>query len=200
MNTPLVSVVTPTWQRREQLLSRCVPSVQKQDYPAVEHVVVSDGPDEALTFWMTKQHPEISYYELPDHHPEPNLGHYARLYGVEHATGEYITYNDDDDELRPEHCRLLAAALDEHPEAGFAVSRMVSHNGDSATIIGYGPLVCCNVGSPMIMHRRSILQYGTWGPASRLEDWEVVAKWLNAGISYVRVNAETADVWPYHLG
>ena len=48
MAVPLVSVITPTWQRHALLLDRCIPSVAAQDYPNVDHVVVSDGPDPAL--------------------------------------------------------------------------------------------------------------------------------------------------------
>ena len=46
--SPTVSVITPTWQRHDLLLNRCVPSVAAQDHPAVEHVIVSDGPDPDL--------------------------------------------------------------------------------------------------------------------------------------------------------
>ena len=45
---PLVSVVTPTWQRHEWLLERCIASVQAQTYPLIEHVIVCDGPDPGL--------------------------------------------------------------------------------------------------------------------------------------------------------
>lgn len=197
---PRVTVVTPTWQRRELLLSRCIPSVQAQGYPDVEHIVVSDGPDPELAAqlsypWLDGLR-NLWYRELPEHRLPPNYGHYARRAALELASGEYITYNDDDDALRPMHCQLLAAALDENPGAGFAVSRMLSHGPHGDSVIGWGPLACGNVGTPMIMHRREILEHGTWGPPSTLEDWEVVLKWLNAGIGYVNVDAETADVWP----
>lgn len=202
MSAPLVSVVTGTWARHGFLLDRCVPSVQAQDYPAVEHCIVSDGPDPELADRLIRWGGEhgkgvlIRYAELPEHHPEPNFGHYARRAALDLAKGDYITYNDDDDALRPDHCRLLAAALDDCPDAGFAVSRMMSWNGAVPSVIGWGPLACGNVGTPMIMHRREILEHGTWGPPSRLEDWELVEKWLKAGIPYVNVDAETADVWP----
>ena len=207
MIPPLVSVVTGTWQRHDLLLNRCAASVQLQDYPAkyLQHCIVSDGPDPELALLLVDfvqgqagRGKHILYRELGEHHPEPNFGHYARRAALELATGAYITYNDDDDSLRPEHCRLLAQALDETPHAGFAVSRMMSYNSQSGSgmVIGWGPLACGNVGTPMIMHRREILQYGTWGPPSRLEDWELVEKWLKAGVPYVNVDAETADVWP----
>ena len=52
MRTPLVSVITPTWQRADLLVNRCIPSVQAQDYPVVEHIIVSDGPDQLLRDYM----------------------------------------------------------------------------------------------------------------------------------------------------
>jgi glycosyltransferase involved in cell wall biosynthesis len=198
---PLVSICTPTWNRRSLLLSRCVPSVQAQTYEAVEHVIVSDGPDPGLRSFLAAvrkpRHP-IRFSELGDHAPDPNFGSYARRAGIEHARGEYIGYVDDDDELRPEHCALMAAALDADPGAGFAVSRMLSHNDrDGVTVaIGWGPLACGNVGTPMIAHRRETLEHGTWGPPSRLEDWELIRKWLDAGVKHAYVDADTADVWP----
>lgn len=200
MSPPKVSVVTPTWNRHDLLLTRCIPSVQAQDYANVEHVVVSDGPDPELATALAADDIQIArrlvYAELPEHHLEPNFGSYARRHGIELATGEYITYNDDDDALRPEHCRLLAAALDAAPDAGFAVSRMRSHGPNGDMVIGWGAIACGNLGTPMIMHRCWVLEHGTWGPPSITEDWDLTWKWLRADIPYVSVDAETSDVWP----
>ncbi len=44
----LVSVITPTWNRHDLLLNRCIPSVEAQTYPDIEHIIVSDGPDPDL--------------------------------------------------------------------------------------------------------------------------------------------------------
>lgn len=198
---PAVSVITPTWQRHGLLLSRCVLSVRAQDYPAVEHVIVSDGQDDDLAFKLGTMAAReglrrLVYRELIERDPEPHWGHWARLAGIEAARGEYITYCDDDDALRAEHCSLMVAALEASPEAGFAVSRMMCHGPRHKTVTGWGPLARGNVGSPMIMHRRETLQHGTWGPASFAEDWDLVERWLEAGVPYVNVDAETSDVWP----
>lgn len=193
---PLVSVVTPTWKRHNLLIGRCIPSVQEQDYPVVEHVVVSDGPDEDLGVKLFDgPWSNLVYRELDRHEPSEHFGHYARLLGLDCSSGTYITYCDDDDSLRQEHCRLMAEALEADPGAGFAVSRMVSHHAHPV-VVGWGRLEPGNVGSPMIMHRKDILEHGTWGPASWLEDWQLVERWLDAGIRYVNVDAETSDVWP----
>lgn len=195
-----VTVITPTWQRHELLLNRCIPSVQAQDHPDTEHLVIGDGPDpvleENLSMPWLRGWKNLWYRELPAHDTASHYGHYCRAHGLELASGKYITYCDDDDSLRPEHCRLLAAALDASPRAGFAVSRMLSHGPGGESVIGDGAVSCGNVGTPMIMHRREITEHGTWDHSGQFEDWDLVLSWLNAGIEYVRVNAETCDAWP----
>lgn len=202
---PLVTVITPTWQRHDLLLDRCIPSVQAQEYLLVEHVIVSDGPDDSLAFeigWRIARNGwkvPIRYYELPEHDPEKHWGVPGRLAAIKQAHGDYITYCDDDDALRPGHCGLMARALLDQPEAGFAVSRMLSHHESDPSrdqVFGWGPLALGNVGTPMIMHRREILEHGTWGSASYTEDWDLVRRWLDAGVTCANVSAETSDVYP----
>jgi glycosyltransferase involved in cell wall biosynthesis len=199
VTAPLVSIVTPTWARRSLLLSRCVPSVQAQAHPHVEHVIVSDGPDAILrdhfARWEPPRHP-VRFAELDAHDPEPHYGWRAQLRALELAGGDYIGYCDDDDALRPGHCSLMAAALDADPGAGFAVSRMTVHSPAGDSVVGWGPLGFGNVGSPMICHRREILGFATWRPVGLGEDWDLVERWLKAGIRDVYVAAETCDAWP----
>jgi hypothetical protein len=85
-------------------------------------------------------------------------------------------------------------ALAEHPEAGFAYAAMAVRGG--ATIFADPPMYG-NIGTPMLMHTRATLREGTWGTDSAQEDWNLVERWLNAGVRYVAVHdAVTVDVWP----
>ncbi len=208
MNLPLVSVITPTWQRHELLMNRCVPSVQAQTYPNVEHVIVSDGPDPELSKMFKNAMPVADcqdirqgrkfpawYYEI-EHDLRPHWGTYARLAGIALAGGDLIAYCDDDDSLRLEHCALLATALAEHPEAAWAYSLMASHGPNGETVIGWDQPSCGSIGTPMIMHRRSALEHGTWGEPSNFEDWNLVNRWVHAELGYVKVEEVTIDVWP----
>ena len=202
MTVPLVSVVTPTWNRHDLLAGRCIPSVQAQDYPAVEHVIVSDEPDPDLAAVLDAAipagrgpgHPAWCY-EMPEHDPEARWGHWARLRGTELAKGEYITYCDDDDALRPGHCRLLAAALDASPGAGFAYAQVVMHTPGGAIRIGTDPPRYGQV-SVTLMHRRELLDVATWRQGEPTIDWDLVSCWLDAGTGYVMAAAVTADIWP----
>lgn len=200
---PLVSVITPTWQRHEKLLNRCIPSVQAQTYQRVEHVIVSDGPDPVLAgkiaelaSGMAFYHP-VRFVQLTAPHPGVSrYGSAARNAGIEASGGALIAYIDDDDALRAEHCAKLAMLLTD-PETDWAYSLMESHSHSGlATHIGTDPPQCNQIGTPMIMHRREILELATWGPPSVTEDWELVERWLNAGCSYAFLPEPTVDVWP----
>jgi glycosyltransferase involved in cell wall biosynthesis len=196
----MISIIVPTWQRHGMLLDRCLPSLRKQDYPAIEVLVISDGPDPELAAklaqpWLNGWR-DLWYAQLAEHAPERHYGHYARAYGCEIAEGDYITYCDDDDMLRPQHCSLLARALDDNPGAGFAVARMLSHSPQGDSEIGVGPPACGNLGTPMLCHRRELLDIATWDHASQFEDWELAWTWIQAGIKYIQVPEITSDVWP----
>lgn len=201
---PLISVVTPTWQRHDLLLYRCMPSVQEQTYPNVEHIIVSDGPDPELALkiarWVQEEKPsrEIRYEYLPEHSAKRHWGGLARLRALELARGSLIAYLDDDDMYRPKHCEILAQTLADYPEAGFAYSMMCVHGSTpgSLYLLGNPRLAARTIGSPMIMHRRELLNVATWGPAHYMEDWILVEKWLKHGVEPMFVPEMTVEVWP----
>lgn len=197
---PLVSIITPTWRRHDMLLTRCVPSVQKQDYPRVEHVIVSDGPDPELREKISEvaspfNRHSIRFFEIPERQPG-KYGCRPRKYGIEKARGGLIGYNDDDDLLRPRHVSRLVASMEADPEARFSVSHMLTHSRDYLTVIGVGQLAEGNIGTPMVLHQKRLLTAATWGEPSKTEDWELFSQWLALGIPYTRVNEITVDAYP----
>jgi glycosyltransferase involved in cell wall biosynthesis len=201
---PLISVITPTWHRHDMLLYRCMPSVQQQTYPNVEHVVVSDGPDPELavkiTKWVKEEKPvhDVKFEQLPEHSKTKHWGHLGRLRALELATGNLIAYLDDDDMYRPKHCAILAQVLADYPDAGFAYTMMVVHgvSPGSLIVIGKPTLQPQEIGSPMIMHHRRILNVATWSAPHGMEDWRLVEKWLKKRIKPMFVPEMTVEVWP----
>jgi glycosyltransferase involved in cell wall biosynthesis len=207
VSLPLVSVITPTWQRAELLLERCVPSVQAQTYPDIEHVIVSDGPDQELAqaitaLGMTRpgqlaQRHVIRFAQLAEHDPDRHWGHLARQHGLRLARGKLVAYLDDDDAYRPHHVAALASALVLQPGASFAYSRMQRHTVPPE-VIGSDPPALAKISTQLLMHRRELAT--DWGPdALYEEDWRLVSRWLHAGAAYAFVNDVTVDVWPERL-
>jgi len=201
--TPLCTVITPTFRRHRELLGRCIPSVAAQAYPAVEHIVVSDGPDPELAAALAASGSQVRYGES-DH--GGHWGHLARLKGIEMARGELIAWLDDDDAYRPDHVAVLAGALAARPDAGFAYSRMLIGAQDwNAQRYRDDPEECCGtevyesgaVLTSMIFHRRETLDVATWSTGTRTPDSDLVNAWAEAGIPYVSVPRVTVDMYTH---
>lgn len=93
-----VSVIIPTYKGSNKL-SRAIQSVLLQDYPVknIEIIVVDDNEpySEAriLTEEVMKKFPNVVYLK----HPKNLNGAQARNTGIKVATGDFITFLDDDD-------------------------------------------------------------------------------------------------------
>lgn len=109
MDYPLISVIVPVY-KVEKYLPRCVASLQGQDYPNLEILLVDDGsPDrcgEICDEYAAKD-PHIRVI----HKPNGGLGS-ARNAGIEQARGEYLSFIDSDDWIDSDsYSRLYALIL-----------------------------------------------------------------------------------------
>jgi len=197
----LASVVTPTWGRHALLLDRCIPSVLAQDYPDVEHVIVSDGYEPDLyPAMLDRYRPEIAagrirYDELGEHDPAARWGHRARLRGIEVAKGPYLAWLDDDNSFRPDHVSRLVALL--AAGAGFAYSQVQFHaGGGPAHVVGSQSPCLGGIDTSAIAHRRETLDAATWRDDGQPTiDWDLVQRWMAAGVTWAFDDAVTADYY-----
>lgn len=190
-----ITVITPTWQRHDKLLDRCIPSVKNQTV-TVNHIIVSDGPDPTLRELLV--HEDVTYIEVPEHTTDiPNVGARARNYGLSHIPQDttFIAYLDDDNAYRPQHIETLYAALTSDAMADFAYSRMFRHGlGDE---IGSAPPAYGTIDSSLIMHRHDVhVQFGLWPDPSIYEvDWQLIESWLRKGARWTFVPIVTVDYY-----
>ena len=190
---PLVSVITPTWQRHEKLLNRCVPSVQAQTWPAVEHVVVSDGPDPDLAAQIGGH---VKTFAELDTHVGAQWGHYARLRGIELAEGEIIAYLDDDNAYRPHHLEaVVTTMLAEGADFAYGIALMQG-NGQPYPV-GQDPPSYGQIDTSVIVHRRSLLDVAGWRWWDGIPtiDWDLVERWVQAGAKWAFVPYVTVDYY-----
>jgi glycosyltransferase involved in cell wall biosynthesis len=197
--SPLVSVITPTWQRGDLLLNRCIPSVLAQDHPAVEHVIVSDGYEPDLYPAMLERYGDeiavgrIRYDELAEH-KGARWGHWCRLRGIEIARGPYLAWLDDDNSFRPDHVSRLAALLD--GGAGFAYSQVLFHSPGANYVIGAEPPRCAGLDTSGIANLKSLHETVTWRDEGQdTIEWDLVDRWMQAGVSWAFDAAITADYY-----
>jgi len=105
--SPFVSAIVTTYNR-PQLVKRALLSVRAQTYKSLEVIVVEDGTETGVADWLDQELPNAQYIR----HKENRGLAAARNTGLEHASGEYIAYLDDDDEWKPKRIERQVTALD----------------------------------------------------------------------------------------
>ena len=106
----LITVITPTFERPE-LLERAIRSVRAQRYTRWEMLVVDDGGESAKSVVASVGDERIRAFTAPHGGPAA-----ARNAALDVATGEVVTYLDDDNTLDPGWLRAVAWAFRAHPE------------------------------------------------------------------------------------
>ena len=120
-----VSIVIPTYNRKDLLFSRALSSVLAQTYENIEVLVVShgsvDGTNEEVEA-LARQDSRVRLIEIERKSlGYPNKAEYHWLAGpvrpinagLKHASGSWIARIDDDDEWYPDHLAKLVKLADE---------------------------------------------------------------------------------------
>ena len=116
-----VSVIIPTYNRKELLATRALPSVFAQTNQDFEVLVIGDGTDDETVEYMAHLDdarvrfwnlPRATYPENPDH-AWGFLGLTSLNFGLDNARGEWISVLNDDDRYEPDNFEVLLAAATE---------------------------------------------------------------------------------------
>lgn len=102
MNTPLVSIIIPSYNR-PHYLRRALKSALNQTYQNIEIIVIDDNSTKDLySIVQDFNDKRLSYYRN-----EENKGAtYSRNKGIDLSKGEFINFLDDDDKLYPQKIEL----------------------------------------------------------------------------------------------
>ena len=113
-NYPLVSVCTPTYNRRPfiPMMFQCF---QNQTYPKnkIEWIIVDDGSDKIEDLILESNIQQIRYFKIEK---KMALGE-KRNYMHSKVNGEIIVYMDDDDYYPPERISHSVETLQKNPDA-----------------------------------------------------------------------------------
>lgn len=201
----LVSIVTPTIPGREQLLiDRCMPSIAALEWPAVEHVIVSDpNPDLRYHFRRKEVDPMVRFVELGSNWRNPtteaSTGGVPWMIGSYLALGEFVGFCGDDDELLPHHVRTHVDAM-RAAEATWSVSKVDFRvAGEPWCVIGDDTYQLGHLDSTGIMCHAGALSVARWNPNGQdATDWQMVNDWRAAGLRGIFVDQVTGihhDGW-----
>lgn len=110
MNSPLVSIVTPSF-KSAYYITETIESVKQQDYPHIEHIVV-DGGSQDGTLEILKRYPHLVWVSEAD-----NGQSHALNKGFKLARGEIIGWLNADDTFTPMAVSTAVRFLMGNPEA-----------------------------------------------------------------------------------
>ncbi len=117
MDLPLVSIVTPSFNQAH-FLEETILSVQTQDYPNLEHLIIDGGSTDGSVDVIRRYAQKLAYWIS-----EPDRGQsHAINKGFARAKGEILSWVNSDDLLTPRAVSRAVAALAVHPEADFVYS------------------------------------------------------------------------------
>jgi glycosyltransferase involved in cell wall biosynthesis len=206
----LVSVLTGTYNRPKEIRN-CIKEVRKQDYPNVEHVIVSATPDKQL-----RELVEISNkYDIAHKITYAETGRQWSQFlansisAVEFqmaqwlAKGDYLMWFADDEEITPDHISSLVDLL-EREDVDFVYSQTEVWFNPSLKsvylprVIG-GPVPRCG-DITQALYRVELLDYrGFRTHVGSGTDWDQVKSWMDAGASWAFLERVThthrVDKW-----
>lgn len=128
MNSPLVSIIIPTFNQRKDFLHKCIESAILQTYPNIE-VILSDNHStnniqEILSIF--DNNPKFKVVR-PENHVKivPNF-----IFGASQAKGDYISFLSSDDYLYPDAIESVMNLIADKPDIvlGYGEIEAVSHN------------------------------------------------------------------------
>ena len=209
--SPFVSVVVPTSNRAE-LLTRCVESLRRQDYPAgsFELIVVDNGSTDHTPLLLhalgeLPRLPEIRSLRLARRDANS-----ARNAGVDAARGDPICIVDDDVLAPPGWLAALVAGALRHPDAGCLGGPIRILTGNRSSRCAQHPTAGMTFdegahekvvgeiwGGNMAVRRSALAAVGPFREGlPRQQEWEWEQRLLECGGHMVYV----PDAWLWHVG
>ena len=197
MTRPLVSVITPTWQRPDEL-AEAIENVREQTYRPLEHVVVSDGPSADLLEMLGNLR-FLDDLDVPIEHVQLGRNWSTFLLnsfcaapltvGMLVARGEYQMWLSDDERTTPDHITGLVDAL-EAQGADFAYGRVrmyrAGQNPEDGYEIGHNPPSLGQITN--VLYRVELLKHGLYPfGAGMTSDWACIQRWIMYGATYAFV-------------
>ncbi|MDI7274450.1 MAG: glycosyltransferase family 2 protein [Anaerolineae bacterium] len=118
--SPPASVIIPNWNGA-RFLPTCLDALRRQSLPGAEVIVVDNASQDDSLALLQRDYPEVRVIALAE-----NRGFSGGVNaGIRAASGDVLALLNNDTEATPGWLEALVRALDEHPDAGAAASKIL---------------------------------------------------------------------------
>lgn len=202
-------MIIPTFNRREMLMTRALPSVLNQTYRDIDILVCchgcTDGTQDAV-MTLGDERIRVISIEREQTYPPTAENHWLAgpvapiTAGLRHATGDYIARIDDDDEWDDNHLERLLDEL--HFEGVEFISsgyRIVKDGKVDSYVVGEGEP---KIGGVQTWVYKSYLKFMEPNPEcwrkkwNRVNDLDLAERFRQAGVDIGYLDDVTATVRP----
>lgn len=111
-------------------LKRAVNSVVNQIYKNIEIFVIDDASDDGTEAYGEELN-KIGINYIRINKKDSKGGNYARNLGIQHSTGEYVAFLDDDDYWLPDKIEKQVKYAEKHPDVGMIYGGLSYEFGNS---------------------------------------------------------------------
>ncbi len=181
---PMFSVVIPTYNRAD-LIRAALDSVFAQEFKDYEVIVVDDGSTDSTREILESYDNRIRLFTQGNKGPGA-----ARNLGLDHATGEYVTFLDSDDLWFPWTLETFAHVIDVHGAPAFVA-------GQPVPFVDEAQLEAVQEMAPVVRKyddyyttSRHGIWIGTPAVAIHPETLKTAGRFAEA-----HINAEDSDLW-----
>jgi glycosyltransferase involved in cell wall biosynthesis len=159
-NTPLVSIVTPSFNQAA-FLEQAMLSVLNQDHPAIEYLVVDGGSTDGSVEIIKKYEKRLSWWVSEKDRGQAD----AINKGFQRARGEIVAWLNSDDVYLPGTVRKAVKTMTANPNAAMVHGDVlaIDANGKPINLMRYGNWGLCGlmrfqiIGQPAVFLRRNAL-------------------------------------------
>lgn len=165
---PVISVIVPTYRRARLLVERAIPSLLAQTYTDWELLIVGDGTDDATRDALDayddlhRRDNHFSYWNLAhDAYPDGQqawglYGLTALNFGLDWASGDWISVLNDDDEYTPDNFETLLSCVDDDVDFIYGMSDTWKHGYPTGQLYGQFPPGDGSITQGSYLYRRSL--------------------------------------------
>ena len=178
-----VTIITPTFNRSQNIIKRCFASVDAQTYTNWNHLVLVD--DEHLEPHLSSDiiHTNSKREFICMGKRTNNYGNSPRQLGIEKGCGDYFVFLDDDNVIFPNYLETLVKYLEDNTDKSIAICKIIHMGplpgrfGEPPKILDGKPPVLQNIDTLQVCVRAEVVKKLGWLDKGYLADGYSIQNW-----------------------